>query len=62
MPDKSTTQPLDIRVTIILDDQPSPEWIAMWRRLLAPLPPTPPPDSAQTEERAEEGDDAQAKK
>lgn len=30
-------QPLDIAITILAEDEPWPEYLALWRRLLAPL-------------------------
>jgi hypothetical protein len=37
---------LDVRVTIIPDDAPSPDYLALWRRLLAPVQTDAPADSA----------------
>jgi hypothetical protein len=34
---------IDLAVTIIGDAERSPEWDALWRLLLGPLPPPPPP-------------------
>ena len=28
--------PLDVRLTITVEDEPSPEYLALWRRLLMP--------------------------
>jgi hypothetical protein len=39
----SQREPLDLRLTILADDEPSPAYLALWRRLLAPLPTPPSP-------------------
>ncbi len=41
--------PLDLRVTIIPDAEPSPAYLALWRRLLAPLPTPPSPEPCVTD-------------
>ena len=35
---RSSAQPLDLQVNIIYDAERTPEWDALWRLLLRPLP------------------------
>jgi hypothetical protein len=42
---RRTHDPVSVSLTILYDDEPSPAYLALWRRLLASVP-TPPADEA----------------
>ena len=46
-------EPITVQLTIIPDPEPSPEYLALWRRLLAPIEPETTPSSNSTEKPEE---------